>query len=68
MARTKVSPKFQIVIPKEIRESMGLKPGEEVEVIELDGIIEIVPVRHPRFLKGSLKGIDPSGIRDRDRL
>ena len=68
MARTKVSPKFQIVIPKEIRESMDRKPGEEVEVIELDGIIEIVPVRPPRFLKGSLKGIDASGRRDRDRL
>jgi len=68
MARTKVSPKYQIVIPREIRESLGLKPGTEVEVIELEGVIEVVPVKPPRLLKGSLKGIDASGLRDRDRL
>ncbi len=68
MARTKVSPKYQIVIPKDIRESMSIKPGEEVEVIELDGIIEIVPIKHPGRLKGALKGIDTSGLRDPDRL
>jgi AbrB family looped-hinge helix DNA binding protein len=69
MTRTKVSPKYQIVIPKDVRERMGLKVGQEVEVIELDGIIEIVPVRHPRELRGRLKGLDASGLRDhRDRL
>ena len=68
MARTKVSPNYQIVIPREIREAMNLRPGQEVEIIELEGIIEIVPVRSPRELKGSLKGINASGLRDRDRL
>ena len=68
MARIKVSPKYQIVIPKEIRESMRLKPGEEVEVMELDGIIEIVRVKPLHELRGTLKGIDIGRIRDDDRL
>jgi len=68
MARTKVSSKYQIVIPREIRASMRIRPGMEVEVIELGGIIEIVPVRPPEELKGTLKRFSLAGLRERDRL
>ena len=47
---------------------MRLKPGEEVEVMELDGIIEIVRVKPLHELRGTLKGIDIGRIRDDDRL
>jgi AbrB family looped-hinge helix DNA binding protein len=42
-----VSPKFQVVIPKAIRESMGLKPGMWFEVNDSGDIIELVPVPAP---------------------
>ncbi len=65
MASTKLSSKYQIVIPKQIRESMGLKPGQVFEVMEFDGVIEIVPVRSIKELRGTLKGMDASGLRDK---
>jgi len=64
MARSKVSRKFIITIPKEIRKVMGLKPGDEVEIVELDGIIQMVRVRPLLELRGALKGMDISGLRD----
>jgi len=68
MAAVKVSPKFQVVIPKEIRDSMGLKPGQRVEMIEYDGRIELIPIGPMRKLRGSLKGIDTDVPRDEDRV
>jgi len=43
MARTKVSSKYQVVIPKEVRESMGLKVGQELQVVAKGGMITLVP-------------------------
>jgi len=65
MPSTKLSSKYQIVIPKKIRESMDLRPGMEVDFIELDGIVAIVKVKALEELRGTLKGIDTSGLRDR---
>ncbi len=53
MATVRVSPKFQVVIPKEIREAMELKPGEELQIYLLD---ESVRLHRPRSIK-SLRGI-----------
>ncbi|HPO16601.1 MAG TPA: AbrB/MazE/SpoVT family DNA-binding domain-containing protein [Candidatus Hydrogenedentes bacterium] len=58
MNSVKVSRKFQIVIPKEIRESMNIRPGEAMQVFELDGRIEVVPVRPLKSLRGRFKGIN----------
>jgi AbrB family looped-hinge helix DNA binding protein len=63
-----VSPKFQIVIPKDIRESMGIEPGQKVTALQFGDRIEFVPVRSARSHRGSLAGIDTSVPRDGDRV
>ena len=64
-----VSPKFQVVIPEKIRQAMGIKPGQKFEVIEYEGCLEFVPVKGLKSLRGSLKGLDTKGIREKaDRL
>ena len=68
MATVTVSPKYQVVIPAEIRESLGLKPGEKLQVFEYEGRIELVPVRDLKKMRGFLKGIDSTVPRDEDRL
>jgi AbrB family looped-hinge helix DNA binding protein len=63
-----VSSKYQVVIPKEIRESIGLEVGTSMEVITYGNRIELVPIRPMKALKGLLKGIDTTIERDGDRL
>jgi len=60
MDTVKVSLKYQVVIPRRIRERMGLHPGERLQVISFDGRIELVPLRPMRSMKGFLKGLDPT--------
>lgn len=68
MRPVRVSPKFQIVIPQEVRESMGIKAGEEMQVFECDGRIEVVPVRSIKEFRGRFKGINTHVERDEDRV
>ena len=63
-----VSPKFQVVIPKLIRDALHLRPGQKMKVIEYDGRIELIPDRDILELKGFLKGIDTEFVREDDRL
>ena len=63
-----VSPKYQVVIPKIIREALGLRPGQKMQVIEYEGRIELIPDRDIRELRGFLKGIDTTFKREEDRL
>lgn len=63
-----ISPKFQVVIPRAIREAMGLRSGEKAQVVSYRNRIEIIPIRSARQLRGSLKGINTSFERDIDRL
>ena len=67
MSTVTVSPKFQVVIPREVRRTMDLRPGEKVQVFGYGERIEFVPVRALRKLRGFLKGIDTSVDRDDDR-
>ena len=62
-----ISPKFQVVIPKRVRESMGLKPGRKFHVVQYAGRIELIPVEPLESLRGSLSGIDTTVPRDGDR-
>ena len=64
MARATISPKFQIVIPKEIRERLDLKPGQQVALIERQGLITIVPQRPISELRGIARGVSYEGYRD----
>jgi AbrB family looped-hinge helix DNA binding protein len=62
-----ISPKFQVVIPKAMRDRLKLKPGQQVQAIAYDDRIELVPVRPARALRGTMKGLDSAVARDRDR-
>lgn len=58
MQTVTVSPKFQVVIPKEIREALKLRPGQKMRMTEYSGRIELIPDRDISELKGFLKGIN----------
>ena len=62
-----ISPKYQVVIPKQIRDRLGLLPGQKVQAIAYGDRIELIPVRPARQMKGFLKGIDTSVEREADR-
>ena len=68
MASVTVSPKYQVVIPKEVRESMGIVSGQKIQVLTYQNRIELIPVRPMKKLRGFLKGIDTSVKRDKDRV
>jgi AbrB family looped-hinge helix DNA binding protein len=68
MQTVTVSPKFQVVIPKDIRNSLQLRPGQRMRGIEYDGRIELIPDRDISELKGFLKGIDTRFKREKDRI
>ena len=68
MAAVTISPKYQIVIPKEIREKLGLSPGQKVEVIMYQGRIELIPVRPIEKMRGFLKGMNTTVEREEDRV
>jgi AbrB family looped-hinge helix DNA binding protein len=68
MTAVKVSPKFQVVIPKDAREQLGLKAGQELQVLVYEGRIELIPVEPLENLRGFLKGIDTTVERDPDRV
>ncbi|MBW1961452.1 MAG: AbrB/MazE/SpoVT family DNA-binding domain-containing protein [Deltaproteobacteria bacterium] len=63
-----VSPKYQVVIPKAIREALRLKPGQKMQVIKYGGRIELIPERDIKELRGFLKGINTGFEREEDRL
>jgi AbrB family looped-hinge helix DNA binding protein len=63
-----VSPKFQVVIPREIRERLGLEPGQKIHAIAYDDRVELIPVRPLRRMRGFLAGIDTTVRRERERL
>ncbi len=65
MATTTISPKFQIVIPKEVREKLHLSPQQRLQVVEKGGVITLVPEVPLKTLKGSLKGMSKTGIREK---
>jgi AbrB family looped-hinge helix DNA binding protein len=69
MARTKVSPKYQVVIPKEVREGMDLRVGQELQVVAKGGVITLVPERPLSSLRGFAKGIRTDKLREKkDRM
>lgn len=68
MTTVTVSPKYQVVIPKEVREALGIKAGEKLDAIPYRGHIALVPVRSIRSARGFLKGIDTAVPRDPDRI
>jgi AbrB family looped-hinge helix DNA binding protein len=68
MSTVTISPKFQVVIPKSIREELRLSAGQKVQAIAYGDRIEFIPVRKARDLRGLLKGIDTTVKREGDRV
>ena len=62
-----ISPKFQVVIPKSIRELLELRPGQKVQAIVYNNRIELIPVQPLGRLRGFLEGIDTDVEREDDR-
>ncbi|MDI6746902.1 MAG: AbrB/MazE/SpoVT family DNA-binding domain-containing protein [Rhodocyclaceae bacterium] len=62
-----LSPKFQLVIPKHIREAMKLKAGTPMQVVQYGDRIEFIPVRPMQAARGMLKGMDTDFDRENDR-
>lgn len=68
MGKVTVSPKFQVVIPKEIREQIGVKAGMKLEIITIGNRMELIPIEPIKKLKGSLSGMDRKIDREEDRI
>jgi len=56
-AKVRVSPKFQVVIPKALREELRIEPGQELLMYSLDGSLRLVPRRSLKELRGIAKGL-----------
>ncbi|MFA5787486.1 MAG: AbrB/MazE/SpoVT family DNA-binding domain-containing protein [Actinomycetota bacterium] len=67
METVTISPKYQVVIPKGIRDQLELRPGQKVHAILYEGRIELVLVRPIRKMKGFLRGLDTDVPREPER-
>jgi AbrB family looped-hinge helix DNA binding protein len=68
METVTVSPKFQIVIPRAVREAMGIRAGQKIRVIPIGNRIELVVVKPIKSMRGMFKGIDTTVPREKDRV
>lgn len=68
METIKISPKYQVVIPRKVRESLKLKPGTRLQVVQYEDRIEMIPLRTAKSLRGTLRGLDTAVPRDSDRV
>lgn len=63
-----VSPKYKVVIPLNVRQSLGIKPGNKVQVILYENRIELIPLQPIKKMRGFLKGIDTTIELETDRI
>jgi len=68
MEAVKISPKFQVVIPREIREKLHLTAGQRMQVVAYDNRIELIPEKEIAAMRGFLHGIDTTVEREPDRV
>lgn len=68
MSTVTISPKFQVVIPREVRESLGLAAGQKMQAFALNGRVEFVPIKPAKALRGFARGIATDVPRDSDRV
>jgi AbrB family looped-hinge helix DNA binding protein len=68
MVTVKVSPKFQVVIPKEVREGLGIRPGQQLQILQFPDRLEFIPVQDIKSMRGFLRGIQTDVPREKDRI
>ena len=68
METVTLSPKFQVVIPQRIRESLNLKAGQKLQMINFEGQVVMVPLRPIKKMRGVFKGMNTDFEREPDRL
>lgn len=68
MKTVTVSPKYQVVIPKELRETLHIKPGEKMRVLQYENRLELIPAKDIKRMRGFIKGIDTTVKREKDRI
>ncbi len=69
MGRTKVSSKYQVVIPKDVRKTAGIRVGQEFQVIAKGGQVTLVPDKPIASMRGFVRGIKTTGFREKkDRI
>jgi AbrB family looped-hinge helix DNA binding protein len=68
MQTVTVSPKFQVVIPRPVRDNLHLRPGQKMQVVEYAGRVELIPERDISELRGFVKGINTAFAREADRI
>jgi len=68
MVTVKVSPKFQVVIPKTVRENLGIRPGQKLQILQFSDRIEFVLLQKIKSMRGFLKGIKTDVRREKDRI
>jgi AbrB family looped-hinge helix DNA binding protein len=67
MEAVTISPKFQVVIPRKVRESLQLRAGQKLQVVEYGNRIELIPEKSLTEMRGFLKGINTEIEREADR-
>ena len=68
MLAVTVSPKYQVVIPRPVRDNLHLRPGQKMQVVEYEGRVELIPERDISELRGFVKGINIQFEREEDRI
>jgi AbrB family looped-hinge helix DNA binding protein len=63
-----ISPKFQVVIPRQIRDQLDLEPGQKVQALAFGNRIEFIPLQPAKALRGFVRGLDTALDREPDRF
>lgn len=64
MSAVRVSPKYQIVIPREVREAMNIRPGDKIQVLRIGSRLELIPMKNVKSLRGCWQGMNLDGYRE----
>lgn len=66
MGTVTLSSKFQVVIPRDVREKLNLTPGQKIVVIEKDGVLHLIPQKPMKKMRGFVKNINTQELRDEE--
>ncbi len=68
MSKVTVSSKYQISLPREVRDALKIRPGQKIEMFIYKDRLELVPLKRLKEYRGKVRGINTTVIRERDRL